>query len=176
MRRLALLIAMSPMALPAADIEPCLECHGGDTAAAEVAPTLDGQRAEYLRIQLLRYRDGERPSFPMEHLVKGLDDVTIAVIAANFAVRPWFDHPGPVDGERIARGAELAQQGGCADCHGERLRGDGAVPRLAGQNAVYLTQQIGAFATQQREHPPFAGKTFDATEAAALAAWLSALR
>ena len=41
----------------------------------------------------------------------------------------------------------------CAECHGERLRGQGAVPRLAGQRAAYLHMQLEAIADGRRPHP-----------------------
>jgi cytochrome c553 len=179
MRRIAaLLIAVAALPAAADDIAPCLDCHRGDAGA--VAPALDGQHAEYLRIQLTRYRDGQRQAFPMEHLVQGFDDAAIARLAERFAARPWFDFPAPQDGERVARGAALAQRHDCAACHGEGLRGGGSIPRLAGQNPVYLAQQIGEFARDERFHPPtgVGGRMyrFDAAAAADLAAWLAAQR
>lgn len=178
-RSVLLLIALSPLSLAAADIEPCLDCHGGGSAAAALAPSLDGQHADYLRNQLVRYRDGERQAFPMAHLVQGLDDPLIAGIAAAFAARPWFDHAGSADARRIARGAELAAQHDCASCHGDGMRGGGGMPRLAGQNPVYLVQQLTAFANGDRTHPEAgsaARHRFAQEEAEALAAWLAALR
>ena len=180
MRRLVvLLFALAPsLAVAAEAIAPCLDCHVGDAKA--VAPALDGQHAEYLRIQLTRYRDGQRKAFPMEHLVQGLDDAAIAALAERFAARPWFDFPASQDSERITRGAALAERHDCTACHGDTLRGGGSIPRLAGQNPVYLAQQIAGFASDERFHPPtgVGGRMyrFDAGDAADLAAWLAAKR
>jgi len=173
-----LLLALVPSVAPGDEIAPCLDCHRGDSKA--VAPALDGQHAEYLRIQLTRYREGQRQAFPMEHLVQGLDDATIAALADRFAARPWFNFPAAQGSERITRGATLAQRHDCTACHGETLRGGGSIPRLAGQNPVYLAQQIGRFASDERFHPPtgVGGRMyrFDAGDAADLAAWIAAKR
>jgi cytochrome c553 len=48
---------------------------------------------------------------------------------------------------------------GCAECHGDDGRGSDATPRLAGQHATYLADQMNRFrngkrlAGQTPEHP-----------------------
>jgi cytochrome c553 len=55
----------------------------------------------------------------------------------------------------VARGAALVKTGGpgaqpCALCHGEALRGAGAVPPLAGRSATYLARMLWDFKTGAR--------------------------
>jgi len=42
----------------------------------------------------------------------------------------------------IAKGEALAKDGKCATCHGERLQGKGAVPRLAGLQPLFVARQL----------------------------------
>jgi cytochrome c553 len=42
----------------------------------------------------------------------------------------------------IARGEALIKSGQCAQCHGEVLKGAGAVPRLAGLQPLYVARQL----------------------------------
>jgi cytochrome c553 len=42
----------------------------------------------------------------------------------------------------IARGEALIKSGQCAQCHGEGLKGAGAVPRLAGLQPLYVARQL----------------------------------
>lgn len=78
--------------------------------------------------------------------------------------------------------ATLARSGGngqaaCASCHGADGGGQGAFPRLAGLNAVYLQKQLGDFASGARRHPlmqPIA-KAMTPTDHAAMAAYYAAM-
>jgi len=54
--------------------------------------------------------------------------------------------PGSVGrGERIARAGAGAAGTACVSCHGERLRGLGAAPPLAGRSPTYLLRALYAF-------------------------------
>jgi cytochrome c553 len=69
----------------------CLQCHGEAGIAAAVQwPHLAGQHESYLTQSLLQYRDGSRSDLLMGPLVAGLDDQTIAELAAYFAAQPWL--------------------------------------------------------------------------------------
>jgi cytochrome c553 len=69
----------------------CLQCHG-ETGIAETAqwPHLAGQHESYLKQSLLQYKTGERSDLLMGPLVAGLDDQTIAELAAYFSAQPWL--------------------------------------------------------------------------------------
>ena len=51
--------------------------------------------------------------------------------------------PGSIArGEALAKGAEPGTTVSCAPCHGEGLKGKGAVPRLAGVQPLYIARQL----------------------------------
>jgi cytochrome c553 len=66
----------------------------------------------------------------------------------------------------------------CAACHGaEGIAPDVAVPHLAGQNEVYLFNQLMAFKSGQRRHKEmrFMARELTREDMAALAAYYAAL-
>lgn len=68
--------------------------------------------------------------------------------------------------------------GGCTPCHGEDgFARSSDVPHLAGQNDVYLVNQLQAFRSGERAHPEMAYMTLelDDEDIAALAAYFSEL-
>lgn len=165
-----------PSRVAAADIAPCQTCHTGSSRQS-LAPTLDGQHAEYLVNQLTRFRDHVREAFPMDALAQGLDDAVIARLAQAFSARDWPAYQGQTDAAAVARGADLGVRYACASCHGDDLHGAGAIPRVAGQQADYLARQIAAFGADDRYHPPTGNGArmyaLDTAQAADLAAWLA---
>lgn len=181
MRRAMVAIALlgNAAALPAADIAPCQACHTGSTRQS-LAPSLDGQHAEYLVNQLTRFRGHVREAFPMDALSQGLDDHTIDGLAKAFSRRDWLSYEGRIDAAAAVRGGELARQYDCAACHGVQLRGGDSIPRLAGQQPDYLARQIAAFGADDRYHPPTGSGarmyTLDAAQVADIAAWLASQR
>ncbi|HUG61796.1 MAG TPA: cytochrome c [Methylomirabilota bacterium] len=67
---------------------------------------------------------------------------------------------------------------GCVPCHGEDgIARDSEVPHLAGQNEIYLANQIRAFRSGERVHPEMAFMTQDMADATieALAVYYSML-
>ena len=45
-------------------------------------------------------------------------------------------------GEALVKGADSGKTAACAPCHGEGLKGKGAVPRLAGMQPLYVARQL----------------------------------
>jgi cytochrome c553 len=55
--------------------------------------------------------------------------------------------PGSIaKGEALIKGGESGKTIPCAICHGEALKGMGEVPRLAGQQPLYIARQLAAAA------------------------------
>lgn len=64
----------------------CQTCHGMDgIATTPVAANIAGQQQMYMKIQLERYRDGERSDPQMNIIAKMLSDDDIANVAAYYA-------------------------------------------------------------------------------------------
>ncbi|HHX6561899.1 c-type cytochrome [Pseudomonas aeruginosa] len=134
-------------------VDDCNGCHGAQGSSLHQRyPSLAAQPAEYLRTQLQRFASGERTYPTMQPLAKTLSAAEISQIVAYYAGQPalenrWF-RPDP---QLRGRGETLA--GACMACHGEKLMGQGAFPRLAGQGVDYLRVQLDAFAEGRRVDP-----------------------
>lgn len=126
--------------------ENCAACHGVDgRGRGGAAPVLTGQRARYMDGALRAYAAGRRRSGTME------------TIAASLNERDWreaVDHyaamtPAGIDeaARPSAIGAAIAEKGigdtvpACVACH-DAEPANPAYPRLNGQYAEYLVQQL----------------------------------
>lgn len=64
----------------------CANCHGErGISELDIYPNLAGQKQLYLRQQLLKFRDGSRPSAVMAPMAKALSDQDIDNLAAYYA-------------------------------------------------------------------------------------------
>ena len=135
----------------------CFICHGVDgESSSPVFPRLAGQNAAYVARQLSDYKSGKRVSSAMQPMVRDLNAADFKALGAWFASRKPQAH--------TVEDAELAQVGrfifhrgnpysgvaACAGCHGPKGHGTEALPRLAGQHALYTENQLKAFNKRQR--------------------------
>lgn len=135
----------------------CARCHGVDgLGRGEGAfPRLAGQRPAYLRRSLTAYAEGARHSGIMEPIAAALDESDAEESVRWYAAqRPGLGGAPPPDriGERIAtRGIEERRIPACVECHGplERPRHP-PYPKLAGQYAEYIEQQLHLFREKKR--------------------------
>ena len=119
----------------------CINCHGvdGNSKFMDV-PNLAGQNPSYLLTQMLKLSHGERRNAFMERLVKQLSGdelVSISIYYASTAVR----QKNALNTAQVAAGKTLFLNK-CQECHRPSARGDGDVPRLAGQNPEYLSVSL----------------------------------
>ena len=135
----------------------CILCHGADgESSSEVFPKIGGHNAEYLAKQLANFRSGARKSTAMSGMVKDLSDEDFASLGAYFAAKPATAHEVK-DWDLAGVGRYVYLQGNrwsgvaaCQSCHGASGHGTASLPRLAGQNAIYLETQIRQFNTRDR--------------------------
>jgi len=166
----------------------CSSCHGMEGRSIQPTfPNLAGQQAEYLENQLLAFRDHSRAD-PHAHtymwgMAAHLDDQTIHGVAAYYASqRPAAGEPASPEAARagaviFTQGVERREVPACAGCHGDHAEGQGPYPRLAGQHASYLTDQLHHFRTNARANETMHQNALNLTEEeiAALSAYLSSL-
>jgi cytochrome c553 len=164
----------------------CSSCHGlTGRSVSPNFPILAGQQKEYLEVQLHAFREQTRAD-PHAHtymwgMAKHLDDPTIEGVAAYFAGQPVVAGPGggvnKLGALLYAEGAEAREIPACVGCHGEKAEGQGAIPRLAGQHAGYLAEQLGHFRSNARSNETMHMNALNLTDAeiAALAEYLSSL-
>lgn len=132
-------------------VEACAACHG-PTGNSEIplTPSLAGQPALFIEMQLILFREGVRRVPVMRDLARQLADADIADIAAFYAAQVPAPRAGPRQDELLRRGAELSQAMHCGQCHGRDYLGGSQMPRLAGQREDYLLHAMRDFQSNAR--------------------------
>ena len=137
----------------------CFLCHGAEgESASEVFPRLAGQNAEYIAKQLENFKSGKRKSSAMAPMVAELSPDDMAALGRFYSSRPPHKE-APKDAPLAAVGQYIYSQGNrfsgvpaCASCHGPDGAGSNALPRLAGQHAAYLDNQLKQFNKRERNN------------------------
>ena len=137
----------------------CFLCHGAEgESASQVFPRLAGQNAEYIATQLETFKSGKRTSSAMAPMVAELSPDDMAALGRFYGSRPPHKE-APKDAPLAAVGQYIYSQGNrfsgvpaCASCHGPDGAGSNALPRLAGQHAAYLDNQLKQFNKRERNN------------------------
>ena len=131
----------------------CGGCHGADgRSATPDVPSLAGQPADFITLQMIMFRERLRDAPPMPDLAQGLAEEQLEDLAAFFATLP----PGPAedrgtpDGAVVAQGQALSQRMNCGVCHLPDYRGREQIPRLAGQREDYLLRTLREYRDNKR--------------------------
>ena len=127
-------------------------------------PTLEGQPAEYLYIQIKSYQQKRRPDPIMQTNVAWLTDADIRDVADYFAAQRPVRASFELDAAKVAVGRSKATALKCGTCHKPDYSGEREVPRLAGLDPRYGGLQIGDFVSGTRWHPPVSGMDSLSTE------------
>jgi cytochrome c553 len=135
----------------------CFICHGADgESSSPLFPRLAGQHAGYIARQLADYRSGRRKSDTMRPMVDDLSPEDFAALGRYFESKPPHAHAVP-DAELAQVGWFIFVRGNpysgvppCASCHGPKGLGTEQLPRLAGQHAMYIENQLKKFNTRER--------------------------
>lgn len=151
----------------------CRTCHGlNGFAMIPIAPHIGGENPLYIIRQLTAFRDGTREHEMMTVVAKGLDDQSIADLAAWYSAQPVTATLPP------GKTGDMAPEA-CAGCHGT----DGIAliedaPNLAGENVIYTETQIKAFRTGKRVNETMTGIAADLSDAdlRAAADWFAAVK
>ena len=136
----------------------CSACHGTDgNSATPVNPSLAGQPAQYITLQLSHFKAGIRANPVMQGMAAGLSPDDMVALGVYFSQqKPKLQSAkdpalAPI-GERIYRGGDSATGlPACAACHGPAGAGvPRNYPRLAGQYSDYAYAQLKAFKARER--------------------------
>lgn len=138
--------------------DTCMACHGFEgNARASNYPRLAGQQQAYIAKQLRDFASGARTDPTMTPMALSMDDAELNAMAAHFAkMQPVPNDTFKADPAAASRGEALAKSANCASCHGQQFEGKGEFPRLTGQNAGYLRDQLAAFKDGKRKDPVMA--------------------
>jgi cytochrome c553 len=140
---------------------PCLACHGesGRSETQEV-PSLGGQPAPYLLIQLYLFREQQRVSSArkddqmiqvMSELTKGFTDDDLRNFSDFLAKLPAPTPPSDNgDVARMQQASALITQNRCNSCHGLDLAGRDNIPRIADQREDYLVKTLRDYKSNVR--------------------------
>jgi cytochrome c553 len=140
----------------------CAACHGADGNSSNPQwPKLAGLGEQYIVRQLKAFKSGERQSPMMTPQAQPLNEQDMQDLAAYFSSLTM--QPGAADpklakvGEQIYRGGIPAKGvPACAACHSPTGAGNPAAgyPRIGGQHAVYLANELSAYRAGQRTTDP----------------------
>lgn len=140
---------------------PCLACHGekGVSETPEI-PSLGGQPAPYLLIQLYLFREGQRASAfkkddqmiqVMTEMTKAFTDDDLRNFSDFLAKLPA--PPPSTDAGELARmqsGSALITVHRCNSCHGLDLAGRDNIPRIANQREDFLAKTLREYKNNTR--------------------------
>jgi cytochrome c553 len=165
----------------------CAICHGADgESSTDVFPRLAAQHAEYVARQLEDFRTGQRKSAVMGSMVKDLASADMQAIGRWLEGRPVRAHE-VLDPALAERGRTVYRNGipskgvpACWKCHGEAGEGTNTLPRVGGQHAQYLENQLRAFGKRERTNDSMVMQTIAARigedELRAVASFISGLK
>jgi cytochrome c553 len=140
---------------------PCLACHGesGQSETTDI-PSLGGQPAPYLLIQLYLFREQQRASAlkkddqmiqVMSEMTKGFTDDDLRNFSDFIAKLPAPKPPTDAgDPARMQRGSALITQNRCNSCHNLDLSGRENIPHIANQREDYLARTLREYKTNVR--------------------------
>jgi cytochrome c553 len=140
----------------------CAACHGMDGNSINPEwPSLAGQHAEYIVVQLTAFQSGERQNVLMTPQAMNLSDEDKADLAAYYSSQSLT--PKEADPNLVQRGKSIYIGGdetrgisACIACHGPTGSGNplAKYPAVAGQYAPYLAGQLRLYANSERTSDP----------------------
>ena len=137
----------------------CFVCHGAEgESSTEMFPRLAGQHWEYIARQLANFKSGKRKSTAMADMAAKLTTDEMVALGKYFEQFQPAREPA-TDADLTAVGRNIYLHGNqhsgvpaCSGCHGLDALGTAALPRLAGQFAVYTQAQLRQFSTRERNN------------------------
>jgi len=132
---------------------PCLACHGANGRSDTVeVPSLGGQPAPYLLIQLYLFREKQRVAEIMNDMTLDFTDEDLRAFADAIAKLPPPQPPTDVpDAARLQNGRALIGQHRCNTCHNLDLTGRENIPRIADQREDYLVKTLRDYKSNARQ-------------------------
>ncbi len=154
--------------------EVCAACHGVDgNSPSPTNPSLAGQGAEYIALQLQHFQSGIRVNPIMQGMAAALKPDEMKALGVYFSQQKpkglsAKDATLAMAGQKLYRGGDGARGiPACMACHGPAGRGNPAAgyPALQAQYAVYTVKQLENYANDARYAKDANGKTLSSPNA-----------
>lgn len=131
--------------------KPCAGCHATDGyAPGEYIARIAGQNKGYMAKVMKEFATGKRPgSVEMSIIAKGYDDSGIMAVSEYYGAKKWKNSTNTTKPKNVAAGKNLVKANGCFDCHGVKGVGSGEIPRIGGQNKMYLSEVLKRYKNGQ---------------------------
>ena len=129
----------------------CAACHGADgNSSIPQNPTLAGQTARYLYLQLRDFKEGKRKDPIMSPMAANLTKTDMFDLAAYFSTQKPNGQGSKGDASKVAAGKTVADNALCPMCHLGGFSGQNEIPRVAGQQYEYALKQLLDFKNKRR--------------------------
>jgi cytochrome c553 len=159
-RLLLLSVALAPIGAHAADatdpavaakVAVCTACHGPKGQSTNPAwPSLAGQTARYIEIELRDFQSGRRADPLMSPVAKTLSAQDVQALAEYFSAQRPMSSTYNGDAAKIAQGKTISSDSQCTMCHLGGFSGQNEIPVAAGQQYQYLVKQLKDFRDGRR--------------------------
>ena len=131
--------------------EVCAACHGATGNSTQgLYPSLAGQTARYIYLQLKDFNEGRRTDPVMTPIAKTLTRDDMFNVAAYFSAQELRPADFAADPAKVALGQTKAAETLCTMCHGGGFLGQNEIPRVAGQHYEYTVKQLRDFRERKR--------------------------
>lgn len=131
--------------------QTCNACHGpdGNSALPEI-PSLAGQTARYIYLQLKDFKEKRRENPQMSPMAATLDKPQMLALAQHYAEKKLKSNDFKVDADKVKQGKAKADEVLCTMCHQGGFLGQNEIPRVAGQRYDYIVKQLKDFRAMKR--------------------------
>ena len=145
--------AQTAMAQVPAKAAACLACHGENgNSSMPNTPSLAGQNARYLYLQLRDFQEGRRDNAMMSAMTAGLSKADMQELAKYFSEQKLTNKRFNADPEKVKKGIAKAKETLCAMCHLGEFKGQNEIPKVAGQNFDYVVKTLKDFKAKDRNN------------------------
>ena len=145
--------AQTAMAQAPAKAAACLACHGENgNSTMPNTPSLAGQNARYIYLQLRDFQEGRRDNAMMTPMTAGLSKADMQELAKYFSEQKLTNKRFATDPEKVKKGIAKANETLCAMCHQGEFKGQNEIPKVAGQNFDYVVKTLKDFKAKDRNN------------------------
>ena len=129
----------------------CMACHGPNgNSSMPNTPSLAGQNARYIYLQLRDFQEGRRHNDMMTPMTVGLTRDDMREIADFFSKQKLTNKNFKSDPDKAKKGFAKADETLCAMCHLGEFKGQNEIPKVAGQNYDYVIKTLKDFKAKNR--------------------------